>query len=250
MCIRLSALRRLPATALLALTAACASARGPAAPRAESLLSDQPPPAGRECTVAMSPETLPPADLLVDSAGLTRDVLELGRTREIREGYALLSLAFDRNGWSSRRALIEHDLPVAVADSLQRLVFAHRREVEPGDPWGARLRVRLGDDPRLEVGRQEICAPRLRNRSVLADPGGMDVRERQAGGSLWSVAWIRVLIGEHGEVVDARIEQNPAGMRGEGTILARLRVLSFEPALIDGVPVPSWARVPIPLRGW
>jgi hypothetical protein len=247
---RLHPLRSAPALAILALAAACASPRGPTVPRSESLLSERPPPPGRECSVAQAPEPLPPADLMVDSAGLTRAVQELARGREVREGYALLSLAFDRNGWNSRRSVIDHDLPAAFTDSLQRLVFTHRREVPPGQPWGARLRVRLGEQPRLDVGRQEICAPRLLDRSLAASPGGFDVRDRQPPGPLSGIAWIRVLVSESGAIVDALVEQGPAGMRSEGAVLARVRILAFEPALVDGIPVASWARLPISARGW
>lgn len=245
---------RAPRSALAALLLGAVTACAPAgvqSPRSETLLTHTPSPPGRECRPAAAPDVLPAVDALVDSAMLGADLLALAGPEGARGGYAVLSLEFDRNGWNSRRSVIEHTLVPAVADSLQRLVFARRREVTPGEPFGVRLRVELGDGPWFRVGRQEVCAARVLDSSELALGEGIwSARRAEPPLPGWNAVRVRVLVDERGAIADAHVEHSPVSIRSEAPLLNLLHSLSFEPALVDGAPVSSWMRVSIPIRGW
>lgn len=236
--------------ALAAATAACATARP--APRA-SLLSDSPPAYDRSCSVADAPAELPEPEALVDAAALRADAARLWNAAGRPAGHVLFSLRYDPQGVNIRRAVIEHSVSGALADSLQALVFAHRRETTPAPgEWGVRLRVDLGETPALRVGRREVCRPAPRDvRPRLANVG-FDVRDgyasmfTQPSMSDMSLVWVRVRLDERGFVTDARIERSL--VRGQSTemrLLNYVRTLTFHPAREDGYPVPGEASFPI-----
>lgn len=245
--------RRAPPLPVLALAAlalgACSAATAPSPLRSSVLLTQRPPPPGRACRVAPLPDTLPLAAAIVDVPALVADLEGYRRARSLAPGYAIVSVAFDRNGWNARRSVIEHDLPPAVADSVQRLVFAHRRTVAPGEEWGVRLRIDLGAGVGLRVGRREECAARAHRL-----PGFTDVRDLGIGGSAAAFAgaagtlWVRVLVDERGEVAAATLERTAVPSRTEGFLMNRLHMMTFDPALVDGAPVASWVRVPVAPR--
>jgi hypothetical protein len=248
---------RAVALTLLLLAGGCrAPGAGPAAPgiSPHALLTRTPPPAGRACALAPLPATLPAADLLIDSLHFVDAVARYRVQSEVR-GYVLVSLAFDAHGTSIRRHVIEHDVPRAAADTLQRLVFAHRRHVEPGDAWGARLRVDVGDTVSLRVGRQLHCEPRPR---MLPD----EVASHR-GDDAWSVqrrmplptrpaqrTVVRVLVDERGHAAEMQVVGGIVGIHREQALTNLLHGLSFDPATLDGVPVPGWVTLTVqhPLR--
>ncbi|HEX6370610.1 MAG TPA: energy transducer TonB [Longimicrobium sp.] len=246
-----------PVAALLA-CAACSSLTG-AAPGRAALLSDGPAPVDRPCRPSPIPEVLPPAALLVDSAALTAAVANVWRQAGSPTGHALLAMGYDEAGVNVRRDLLEHRLPPALADSLQKLVFAHRREVEDvRRAWGVRLRMDLGGpEPVLRVGRREVCAAQPRDAAVVGygASGGAtfgDVRDRTAATGLlppssYGTMWVRVALDAGGNVTEARLERALPG-RGsfENRVLSYVRAISFVPATEDGWPVP--AQLVIPLR--
>ena len=235
---------RLPAAALAAALAlsACASAGGRQPPTRAALLSESPVPPDRGCTIAALPADLPSADLLVDSAALARDAAALWRASGAPPGHALVALRFDVFGLNVRREVIEHRLPPALADSLQKLVFAHRRTVgKERREWGVRLRLDLDEQPELRVGRSQDCRARLAH--------GMDPRDTRLGaGSGWAPSagfsnaggvarvTVRVSLDPRGHVVDARVERASRSI-SEHQVLSYVRSLLFEPATQDGHPV-------------
>lgn len=242
--------------AVLGLPGCAPNPRLASAPEARSaeLLSSRPAPVGRTCRVTGFPETLPAAEQLVDREALLADLAGLAPAPVSRDGtpYVLLSMGYDRFGINVRRAVIEHDVGAAVADSVQKLVFAHRRTLDEGDhDWGVRLRVSLVEGGgRLEVGRMEVCAPRPRD-SLLAmaaeSPftGGTRVR----GGYRESTVWVRLQVGPNGTVTGAAVERGiVAGMALEQRIFDHVRSLFFEPALQDGQPVSGTISIPVLVR--
>jgi hypothetical protein len=243
--------RRAAAALLLAglgAAAGCAGLRGaPGAASPHELLSERPTTITRNCAVTRVPLELPGADVLVDSATLSaalRDAL-VGPAR----GYALLSIGFDRNGYNVRRAVVEHDLSPARADTLQKLVFAHRREVEPGDPWGVRLRIDVdADRVAMRVGRQLWCDARpLRAVDALGTTDAMDAwsvtRRAPAPTAANSSVILDLHVNEIGRVTETRVVGGYMTTRQEHYILALLTDLNFSPATADGVPVSAWTRM-------
>lgn len=254
-------IRPLAATAALLSLAACAAA-GPAPGRA-SLLTDTPPPLGRPCRPSAVPAQLPAAAVLVDSAALSAAVAEVWRQAGSPRGHVLLAMAYDPEGVNVRRDVLEHRLTPQLADTLQELVFAHRRRTQAAErEWGVRLRVDLGgEQPVLRVGRRELCAAQPRDANVAGYGafGGAafgDVRDRGAvagvlpaggmGGTTGGAVWVRVALDAMGNVTDARLERTFARGAWENRVLSYVRSISFVPATEDGWPVP--AQLMFPLR--
>lgn len=242
-------------TAWFAVLAGCASApRADPALRSAELLSERSSGPGRICEVVDRPERLPAADALVDSAALRADIVALLQASEDSTGYVLFSMAFDKHGTNIRRAVIEHDVRPVLADSLQKLVFKHRRTVEESDgDWGVRLRIGLAESPRFDVGRQERCAPRPRDGSLAraietASLYGTGTRYR--GGVRETTVWVRLQIGPSGNVTGAAIERGIVGGTAvEQRIYDFVRTLFFDPALEDGFPTTGYLSIPLVVRG-
>ncbi|WP_420126849.1 energy transducer TonB [Longimicrobium sp.] len=255
--------RLLVSMAALLACAACASAGSGAAPGRASLLSDAPASLDRPCRPSPAPAQLPAADALVDSAALIAAAGELWRGAGSPRGHVLLAMAYDEAGLNVRRDLIEHRLPPAMADSLQKLVFAHRRTADAAPrEWGVRLRMDMGgEQPVLRVGRREVCPAQVRDAAVAGygafggTPFG-DVRERSAptailpaGGSGGGTVWVRVALDAGGHVTEARLERTPFGRAGwENRVLSYVRAISFVPATEDGWPVPGQLMFPLRLN--
>ena len=248
-----------PVAALLACVA-CSSMTG-TAPGRTALLSDGPAPVDRPCRPSPVPQVLPAAALLVDSAALSAAVAEVWRQAGSPTGHALLAMGYDEAGTNVRRDLLEHRLPPALADSLQKLVFAHRRDVEDvRHAWGVRLRMDLGGpEPVLRVGRREVCAAQARDAAVVGfgASGGAtfgDVRNQTAATGLLpanghGTMWVRVALDAGGNVTEARLERTLLG-RGayENRVLSYVRAISFLPATEDGWPVPTQLLIPLRLN--
>lgn len=249
---------RLAVLAALLACAACSTWNG-AAPGRATLLSEAPARVDRACRAAAFPDRLPAAALLVDSAALTAAAAEAWRGAGSPAGYVLLAMGYDQGGMNVRRDVIEHRLPQPLADSLQQLVFAHRRSVDPAErEWGVRLRMDMGgEQPVLRVGRREVCPAQARDAAVPAfgASGGAtfgDVRERTAATLLLpgipggETVWVRVALDAGGNVTEARLERTPGRGAWENPVLGYVRGISFLPATEDGQPVP--AQLVFPLR--
>lgn len=240
---------------------ACAGLSRGGADREASLLSAASLVPQRDCRVSADPEVLPQAAHLVDAAALGADAARAWGAAGRPAGHVLFTLRYDRHGLNVRRDVIESTVPAALADSLQQLVFAHRREVGPAPAeWGVRLRMDLGDAPELRVGRWEVCAPEPRDRRMIAMLGGgisseptgaWDVRERSFTPQVERI-WVRVSLDARGMVTDARIERSPLRGMGDARVLSLIRNVPFRPALEDGYAVPSETSIAVgagPLMG-
>lgn len=241
------------AAALLVLPACSARAGG--APTRAALLSDAPSSPGRPCRASPEPAHLPSVASLVDSAALSTAAAQAWRAAGAPRGHALFAMAYDRDGLNVRRDLLEHRLPQQLADSLQKLVFAHRRTTAAAErDWGVRLRLDLAAQPVMRVGRRELCAAQPRDRRVAGPFGGAslgDVRDREATPGLPlpgnGTVWVRVALDAGGNVTEARLERSLARGAWEWRVLSYVRAISFIPATEDGWPVPSQLTFPLRL---
>jgi TonB family protein len=229
--------------AAFAASAGCATPRGAEMDRSV-LLSDAPrTPTHRDCRVAFDPPVLPAADALVDSARLAADSRALWDAAGRPSGYVLLSMRYAADGTNVRRAVLESSVPAPLADTLQQRIFESVRTAgETDGEWGVRLRVDLGDAPRMRVGRREDCAPFTRERLMLTRTGSVEwSREsdpwqvRTARGSLV----LRVQLDAGGFVTGARLERGVHAAGLEQRVVNVARGMRFEPATEDGYPVPS-----------
>lgn len=201
-----------------------------------------------------SPAELPPAAEILDTEALEADVGELWRAREIADGHVRLTLWYQPDGLNIRRSVIERSVPPLVSDSVQKLVFAHRREADEREgPWSARLDVsgEASGQVGLSVSRSEYCPPTPRGTPFDGSIQMMHSRRPQRfGGVRTRTIGVRVWTDEHGRVERAR---QASGVIVGGTDMDRrltefLRPYRFEPATLDGVPVPGVLRIPVRVR--
>jgi hypothetical protein len=205
----------------------------------------------RRCTPESFPQQLPAAAALVDTASLTTAIRELRRGATADSGTVLLSLGFERDGINIRRDVLRHTLSPVVADSIQKLVFAHRRTAPASEqPWGARLRIGLGGAVSYTVERREHCPPRPRDRELeSAAEQFMGTGLSSRGGRLERTVLLRVLVHPGGYVADAKIVRGEAsGGTLERNLTDFIRRYLFEPASLDGVPVYGHVDVPVRVR--
>jgi hypothetical protein len=205
----------------------------------------------RRCTLESFPQQLPAASALMDTASLTTAIRELRRGAAIDSGSVLLSLGFEPDGVNIRRDVLRHTLSPLVADSIQKLVFAARRTAPTAEqPWGARLRIGLGGEVSYGVERREYCPPRPRDReleSAMEEFMGTGLRSR--GGRLERTVLLRVLVNPGGSVAEARVIRGEAsGGTLERNLTDFIRRYLFEPASLDGMPVPGHIDVPVRIR--
>lgn len=207
------------------------------------------------CEIESVPETLPAAADLVDTRELNADL------REMQEGFdsslvhgrqIAVSMAYQMDGLNMRREILSHDTEPVVADSVQKLVFAHRKQLpEAEEEWGVRLLIDLDDDFTYRVERREFCPPRPRNpemESAMSTYLGSGVRY-QGGGRVRTVV-VRVLVHPAGYVAGGSlIRGGVTGSSFEQELLTYVRQFSFEPATVDGAPTYGYIDVPVQVRG-
>ncbi len=204
------------------------------------------------CVPERPARDLPPPAALVDTASLTRALLELRESTKVDSGQVLLSLAFEPDGLNVRRDVLEHTVSPLVADSVQKLVFRNvAKAASTKEPWGARLRVGLGARMSYAVEPREYCPPR---------PGSAEL-ERAAESFI--VSGTRFQQGVRERTVLLRVHVDPAGyvadakiVRGEGAggslerdLLAFVRRHLFRPARLDGEPAYGYVVLPVRVRG-
>ena len=243
---RISRRSTLAAVAVLA-AAACAPPPPPGEPVAEGS------PRGQRCTVSSVPAELPQPGELVDAEAFRTAAARLWAGAGRPAGHVLFSVRHAADGVQVRRAVIETTVPSSLADSLQALVFAYRREMPRADAeWGVRLRVELGEAMALSVARRQLCAPRPREEERLAT-NAFDVRDPDAGSAAAlsatdpELVWVRVRIDAAGRVTDASVERGVRRGAWEQRLLNYVRTMAFYPALEDGFPVPSETTIPLRL---
>ncbi len=250
--------RSLSLLALAALALAGAGcAAGPRPVSRATLLSDAPRAGDTGCRVSARPAELPAAEALVDVAALNADVAKVWAASGRPAGYVLFSMRYDRDGTNVRRAVLESSASPALADTLQKLVFAHRRRAAPADgEWAVRLRLDLGAAPAVRVGRHEVCRPAPRDLDRRMAGIGYDVRNRFYASAPTTptaadpqMVWVRVRLDARGNVTEARIERSLVrAPNWEARVLSYVRTLSFVPATEDGYPVPGETSIPISAR--
>lgn len=235
------------------LAAACASAGSSAIEGSQ--LSDTRPDSDRGCRGAGAPRELPSADAMVDSAALSAGVARLWREAGEPSGHVLLAMRFDEDGLNVRRDVLEHRSTDALADSVQRLVFAARRTTAPAErEWGVRMRIDLGAQPVLRVARSQECRPAPLQRGDAALAGSFtawgDVRDPSPPPTMaeGGLIWVRVALDEAGRVTDARVERSAARVFADQRLLQQVRMIAFNPATVDGYPVPGETTIPLRVR--
>ena len=244
----LSVLRGGVCAFLAGMGAACGAVREPVAGPSTDIAVRQ----SAQCVRESYPAALPAAAALLDTAELGDAVRGLLGGAGVRMGEATLSLWYDPDGTNVRRDLLRHNLPPAVADSLQQLVFAALGAAPAQErAWGARLHLVAGTRVAYAVSHREYCPPRPRSRQMESDMAQFqNTGVRYRGGVRERMLLMQVTVHPAGFVADARVLRGGAqGSALEAQLRNQLRQYSFIPASLDGVPVQGDLAVPIRLRG-
>ncbi len=228
--------------ALLAGVAACTSVRG------------RPTELGLSTTWACAPDSAPAAlprvADLVDAEALARGVSGL-REGTAGAGEVVLTLEYQPDGVNIRREVVAHTATPEVADSVQKLFFAARRQAPAAEsPWGVRLRVPLARPAAYAVERREYCPPRPRSRELqfaMEVPSTPGTRYRE--GSRERTVLVRVRVHPAGYVYSASLHRGAdRGVEFERDLYNTVRRYSFYPAMLDGQPVYGEVTVPVRIR--
>jgi hypothetical protein len=242
----------LAVAALLLSGAGCSLRAAAEIDRSAELLS-QAAPTRANCTVLEAPPRLPRASALVEVEALRSAVAQLRDTRgDTLRGHVLLRMQHDPSGLNARRDVLEHSLTPLVADSVQKLVFAHLRELPAtGRDMFFRLRVDVGEQVELQTGRSEFCPPLPRDPRVEASLYGVQgVGPRYRRGQRERIAIMRVTVHPSGYIAAGQFVRGaPQGGSLERDVLQHLRQYSFYPAQIDGIPVAATLEIPVRIPG-
>lgn len=218
------------ALALAALALAGLAAPAAAQDRAALLLSDRPPP--REgCRVDMSPRRLPAFDEIADSAAVVSAVRAWAGERRFADAdsiFLLVSVGWNRDGRPVRGRGIRWYLPEGAGEELSRIVLANLRPQR----GFTNLRVRLvpGAEPRVQVGRAEVCPPLGLERVDLVAPEAFrDVSAPQR-------IRARVFVNAEGRSLGVDLLSRSGSRDMDDWVDQELRRRRFAPGLIDGYP--------------
>lgn len=208
----------------------------------------------RRCRAAGYPAQLPAAAQLIDAGRFQADAGRLWAAAGRPAGHAVFSIRHDVEGAQVRRAVLQSTLPAALTDTLQKLLFAYRRETAPARAeWGVRLRLDAGETPALSVARGQECTPRPRDWEYRTAGSMFDVRQGQGTGVANvpatdpDVVWVHVRLDADGHVTDARVESTSRRGMWDQRVLNYVRTLEFVPAMDDGEPVPGETTIPVRL---
>src|SRR5690606_5737168 len=205
-------------------------------------LSSWTPPPSMSCVLEEQPYVLPEPSQLLDVDELSGDLAQMWTALARPNGYVLLSVGYGATGRPDRLHLIETTLADStLARDIAQLVDTRLNRPEPSDPFGVRLRVTLGEEPAVEVGRREACFPNWAEAPTIGtldnDPGTDDAREQIRAGD----AALRVYMSPDGEVSDAYALGRMPQSSTIGDLIAASRESGLtETALLDRTPAGFW----------
>ncbi len=205
---------------------------------------------GRQCTESRVPARLPEAADLVDPQQVRASLSSIDQP-----GTTVLSLLFDGHGTPIRNEVVVAGAGYTTSLAVQQAVTNAMLQQQPGTrSWGVRLLVTTGRNGSLAVGRQEVCpAQALAAEVETAEVSG--IGDEMPRISVFPVATGRysrpgyravraeILVDANGRVRSYTFTQGGIASTiryGREGPLQWIMDLSFDPTLIDGIPVQSW----------
>ncbi len=219
------------AMAIVALQAGVSSASGHATVRDA---------AGRErkCQPASLPKELPDAGTLIDTASLFR-MIQSGPAADTAD--VVLGLLF---GESATLPVIRQLEPSGAGPLwMTGLGSALLPQTERKQIWAVRLRIDAKSH-RVTALRSVYCPPQTATEGPAI---GVETVAVSSGDRLPSPGQkirieAEVTLSEIGLVVDVKMLRRSGIAQMDENLMQRLRSASYLPALIDGLPIPSWIR--------
>ncbi|MEX2531798.1 MAG: TonB family protein [Gemmatimonadota bacterium] len=163
------------------------------------------------------------------------------------EPLAVLSFAVDSTGALDGPRVIGGALEPDDADHVQAAAArAFRGWVPPGGRFGARLRIECPGEHRLSFHTRVECLPVYTRGAQQRLERWVTTHQRQVRESVEIVVdfWVT----EVGQAENGRIRESSGDDAIDRSLVRLLEHLRFHPALVDGEPVATWARLPVRLR--
>ena len=191
----------------------------------------------RRCEITRAPKALPPAHLLIDTARV-RAILESDPTD------VLMSLSFAESGGLTRLAILGGEGAVDTTGRAVRLLRSLLLPQGPGVAYSVRVRILGGPPLQLSTERSVYCPPQMldviessREQVTVILPRGA----RPADGS--RVHFVGELQIDAFGLVSKVTVVNSSGIQDlDDQLVQREQRRRFLPALLDGIPSPSWVR--------
>lgn len=190
----------------------------------------------RSCRETTLPKRLPAAGALLDSARVLRELAATEQpSREM-----LFSLVYNETDSLPRTRVLE------APSEAAGVILAHALlPQKPTGIWAVRIRVTAGAAPSLAIERSTYCPPvpaqsgrpQGMPRAVRLSP---DDRRPTPGSRIRITT--EVTISETGAVTEVKLIQQSGIREIDDGIIREMRLRRFLPALVDGVPIPSWYR--------
>ena len=195
------------------------------------LLSERPAPRNG-CVVSPRPDPLPSFAQLADSATLATTMGDFARKYPIRDGkmFGVYSVAFAADGSVERAAAVDYFLPQGLEPEFTAMVRHALRPQHAGKPWSVRVRIEPGDETGFRVGRSETCEPVSRTRFELTAPALYNLQRPVP-------MRVQVNVGTEGQIQAINILRPSGDRELDRWVEETLMRASFQPGLIDGIPV-------------
>ena len=202
---------------------------------------------GTGCADTQFPDSLPRPNALVDSA---HAVADLGAFADPAK--PILFSVYFRTGDSVAHVRALENQDAAAAVTLANYV----RHAHPGEFWAFRVRLAGGDAPALTLERAKYCPPVSREGDVpfatrigSSAPVivGNNPRPIEPAGSgtvadPGSVVLVEALIAVDGHVIVGRVVQSTGNADRDASLVHDMRRVKFDPAKLDGEPIPGVFR--------
>ena len=190
----------------------------------------------KDCGATRSPKHLPAAGALLDSAKAMGEFAGLGWPH----GDMLFSMRFDDSDSLPRVR------PLEGADARGTLILDHSlRPQKRSGVWAVRVRVTGGAGAALSIERSTYCPPAPEPGSNANASVSMMV-EVQPGDHLPPSGRARVTfevrVDETGTVRDIRLIESSGTKEIDERLTQDMQMRRFQPALLDGAPIPGVYR--------
>jgi TonB family protein len=201
---------------------------------------------GRPCGLAAVPESLPSTHSVVDS-------IALGHLAEVSATSLDLvyALRFSPQGRLTGLTLVEPAAGTPLAPPYRDLISRTILTQPPQEGvWGLRLRIRAGENSAITVQRSEFCAPEPLRTGVPGPRSTETIMTPEDMQNLRNARPCRLLlqVNENGMVRSVDVVQSSGSEIVDRNAVESWRGRRFDPATLDGTPVPGTYEATVRLQ--
>lgn len=235
----------------LAAVAACGPRKLPApspldpAAREAVLLTTHDLAPGRHCRVVDPDAPLPDVATVLDTTAVP-DLLQQAAI-SASSGYALFSVRFDSAGHPSRARIIDATIADSLREGVQQSVASALLDRPAGRQHPMRLRVDFAAHPAFRLGKSEYCEAEAVVHRGAGNTVTLDAPGERTISSGTTTLNYEVELSRSGEVLGIRFI-SPLDPQVEQSMRLSMMKAHWQPAIDDGLPVPSRVSVSAPMK--